>query len=255
MIATDITIVSTYATDRIYDATGNWIWDQQGGPCLFIVDAMQHQRISYRTLTPAKKALVDIKLDKAGEIGTVKSIPAFEVDWSSITSPYLLISTLLDEISLIKIEMYNGKICLDVQGFVRKARSDDRTTWTMPHGLYENCFCLKATEEELEYMPSRFVEQQKQKLLVVTRGPRGVEYWEKGKHKEAFPKEIIACSETIGAGDTFFCKCGCWTIPERISGCSYKQQSAYDLCFSKKEISIHDLLALFADSLALDQSG
>ena len=65
-------------------------------------------------------------------------------------------------------------------------------------------FAFKATEEELKYLPKQFVEKQKQKILFVTKGSRGVEYWEKGEHKEAFPKEIIACSHAIGAGDTFF---------------------------------------------------
>ena len=51
----DITVASVYATDRIYDQSGNWIRDQEGGPCLFIVDALKHQKISFNTLTPAEK--------------------------------------------------------------------------------------------------------------------------------------------------------------------------------------------------------
>ncbi len=204
MIAADITIVSSYAIDRIYNDTGNWLCDREGGPCLFIVDAIQDQKISYQTLAPAEKAVVDIKIDKTGETGTVKFVPTFEVDWSAIVSPYVLISTLFDEISLAKIETCKGNICLDVQGYVRKARSDGKTIWSLPNELYGNCFCIKATEQELKYLPSQFIEQQKQNILLVTKGARGVEYWNRGKRKEVFPNEVVNCSHTLGAGDTFF---------------------------------------------------
>ena len=85
---------------------------------------------------------MDIKIEKTGEVGTIKFTPVLEIDWSSINSPYLIISTLLDEISLDKIDTYNGNVCLDVQGFTRKVRTDGKTTWTVPDALYKNCFCL-----------------------------------------------------------------------------------------------------------------
>lgn len=204
MIQSNITVVSSYAIDRIYDKAGNWIDNQQGGPCLFIVDAMQRQKISYHVLSPIKKALVNIHVYDGQEFGTIKFVPNFDVDWSAIISPFIIISTVLDELSLDNIENYNGKTCLDVQGFVRKTRSVGRTIWNVPPALYSCCFCVKATQEELKYLPNQFIEQQKRKVLIVTRGSRGVEYWENGVHKEILPKEVVSCSNAIGAGDTFF---------------------------------------------------
>lgn len=204
MNAPDITVASSYATDRIFDGADKWICDREGGPCLFILDALRSQKISYDVLAPEEKAIVDIKIDENGEVGTVKFVPELEVDWSSISSKYVLISTLFDEISLAGIETYKGNVCLDVQGYVRKVRTGGKTMWSVPNAFYENCFCVKATELELKYLPSQFIEQQKQNILLVTRGEHGVEYWNRGKRKEISPKEVISSSHTLGAGDTFF---------------------------------------------------
>jgi len=63
---------------------------------------------------------------------------------------------------------------------------------------------LKVTEEELQYVPADGIEDQKNRILLVTKGKAGVTAFVQGEQMEFVPPRLVTSKNTIGAGDTFF---------------------------------------------------
>ncbi len=76
--------------------------------------------------------------------------------------------------------------------------------WKVPEKTAESIFCLKATEKETKYLPKSFINSQKQKVLLITKGKSGCEIYGFGKKKSIKPSMIVKSPDTIGAGDYFF---------------------------------------------------
>lgn len=203
MNAPSLVVASTFAIDRLFDQDGRIIQEQSGGPCLFIRQVLERENIPFVTLTPSEPARVDIRIQNGEEIGSVVYVPTFPVDWKTILAPNLFISTIQDEISLEGIEEYSGRLFMDAQGFVRLSKQQG-LKWSLSDSLRQQVFCLKATEDECGFIDPAFIEEQKTRLLLITRGAKGATYWISGKRLEVAPKEMIRSSDTLGAGDTFF---------------------------------------------------
>jgi sugar/nucleoside kinase (ribokinase family) len=62
---------------------------------------------------------------------------------------------------------------------------------------------MKGNEEEIGKLPRNILENQKKKMLIITRGARGVLVYFHNKKYEFIGKKIRSVN-TIGAGDTFF---------------------------------------------------
>ena len=203
MNAPSLFVASTLAIDRLFDQDGRIIQEQSGGPCLFIRRVLERENIPFTALTPSEPARVDIRIQSGEEIGSVVYVPTFPIDWKTILAPNLLISTIQDEISLEGVEEYSGRLFMDVQGFVRLLKQQG-LKWRLSDSLKQQVFCLKATEDECRFIDPAFIEEQKTRLLLMTRGAKGVMYWVSGMRFEVAPKEVIRTSDTLGAGDTFF---------------------------------------------------
>ena len=94
---------------------------------------------------------------------------------------------------------------MDIQGYVRDGSDfGKKKYWNPPEEVVNSIFCLKGTSEELLYIPSSFLESQKQKILIETKGQLGCEIFIRGKHRAIHPSRIVDTNDTIGAGDTFF---------------------------------------------------
>ena len=116
----------------------------------------------------------------------------------------MLISSVLDEFNLDNLQNYQGKVFLDIQGYGRD-RNDfgQKKLWEPNDNIFANIFCLKGTKEELKNIPSKYIQKQKKKILIITNGEYGSEIFSFGKHYLIKPLSIIVCKNTIGAGDTF----------------------------------------------------
>lgn len=203
MSAPNLVVASTLAMDRLLDQRGQLIREQPGGPFMFIQQVLKQENIPFINLTPSEPAVVDIRLQDGEEVGSVTYVPFFTIDWKTISAPNILVSTILDETSLDGIEGFSGKLFVDAQGFVRTAKKQG-FKWNLADALQRRIFCLKATEEECRFIEPAFIEEQKTRLLLMTRGAKGVICWAFGEQFEVSPKETIHSSDTIGAGDTFF---------------------------------------------------
>lgn len=199
-----ITVLATSAIDVLEDERLNQISSQPGGPSYFIAQVFNANNLSYEKLMhPQIK--VEIQVTPRGEFSKIaERAKTLNIDYSNITTPYLLISTVLEDFSLDGIKDYKGKAFLDVQGYVRDGSDfGKKRSWT-PNAM-DAFFCIKGTEEEISYLPKDLIEIQKTKLLIITKAENGVDWYYKGTFKSIRPLKIITnLKDTIGAGDYFF---------------------------------------------------
>lgn len=200
-----ITIFSTFANDQLVSENGSVIGKQNGGPAFYLNRALKSEG-AFFVMKTGPKMKVQILITRKGEFGRVSKRPAQkEIQFSQIKTPILLISSVLDEFDLINLSTFKGRIFLDVQGYVRDGNDFGKKKFWKPSGeAFANIFCLKGTEEELQNMPKPYIEAQKQKILLITKGKLGCEVFAFGKRYRIKPSKVVANKNTIGAGDTFF---------------------------------------------------
>jgi sugar/nucleoside kinase (ribokinase family) len=95
---------------------------------------------------------------------------------------------------------------LDIQGFVRQKKSNkfgakrfcDEIT-----GIIDKIDILKCNSKEFKFLPEKVIEKAKEKILIETKGAKGVRLWKEGSRLDFKPKKIIKTENAIGAGDTF----------------------------------------------------
>lgn len=149
---------------------------------------------------------VQILLTKNRELGKVlqKSRPE-RIIFSRINTPFLIISSLLDEFELSNLSRFKGKTFLDIQGYVRNGSNFGKKRYWRPNKeIFTTIFCLKGTREELNYIPTSYIKKQKKKILLTTNSKYGCEVFAFGKRSVFRPSKVINGENTIGAGDTFF---------------------------------------------------
>lgn len=196
-----IIILSSFAQDRLFNKRGQILREQQGGPAYFIQSVFEEESANFEI--PYQSTFeVEILITNKGEFGRIKSKPKpTKVSWQSINQPTVLVSSILDEFSFDNIEDYKGQVFIDVQGYVRDATNfGKKKFWDVDLQRY---FCVKGTREEISYLPRDQVNNQKQKMLLVTIGAKGSILYFKGKKITAKPVREMKSADTIGAGDTF----------------------------------------------------
>src|SRR5574337_1719378 len=148
----NLTVISTFATDRILNDKGKLIREQEGGPRFYISKALKKAKIDFNIIS-YPQITMEIVLKKNDEFGRVATkISPKRIDFGMISTPYLMISSLLNEYSLKELEKYKGKIFLDIQGFVRNGMDfGKKKFWNVPEKIANSIFCLKAADYEIEY--------------------------------------------------------------------------------------------------------
>jgi len=200
-----ITIFSTFTQDKIIDKKGGLISSQKGGPAFHISNVLKEENILFELIT-APVMDIEILKTKDNEIGRVKTeLKIQKIDFSKIKTPILVISTILNEFNLNGVSSFKGKVFLDVQGYVRDGSNfGGKKQFSPSKEIVSSIFCLKGTEEEIKYISSDFIEQQKQKIIIITKGSSGCEVFISGERFKLKTKKTVNAFETIGAGDTFF---------------------------------------------------
>ncbi|MBI2645300.1 bifunctional hydroxymethylpyrimidine kinase/phosphomethylpyrimidine kinase [Candidatus Uhrbacteria bacterium] len=201
----ELAVLSTFSHDTLIRKDESVINRQEGGPAFYIKKVLEEEKTRY-ILKTGKKMNVEILVTKREEFGRVpkNSIPK-KIKFSQIVTPFLLISSVLDEFNLENLYGFKGKIFFDIQGYVRDG--DDfgkKKTWKPSKEVFGNIFCLKGTKEELQNIPKKQREAQKKKILLITKGERGSEIFVFGKRYIVKPSKVIRSKNTVGAGDTFF---------------------------------------------------
>jgi len=201
----NITILSTFAKDKLFSEGGVLIRKQEGGPALFLKQALKNDGQDF-VLQTGPKMEVEILVTEKGEFGKIsRKLKSKRVSFSKIKTSFLIISSLLDEYDLAKLPTFKGKVFLDIQGYVRNGKDfGKKKIWKPDKEIFANIFCLKGTKEEMQNLPTQYIQQQKQKLLLITNGKHGCEVFAFGKRFVIKPSKVVKSKDTIGAGDTFF---------------------------------------------------
>jgi uncharacterized protein (TIGR00725 family) len=207
-IKSTLTVVSSWARDIFFDGQVNVVSVQSGGPAQFICQALAKLglQLSWNAITGQVLDVEILPVPGEAEAGRIKFSGKAQI-LPSLKSPNLLLSTLLNEWDIQKLQRYAGLIFLDAQGFVRKPDGafGQKQVWIQAMELGCHIFCVKATEEELLFLPERFVRNQKaERCLIVTKGSKGSEVFHQGQRFEVVPKKVVFPADTVGAGDAFF---------------------------------------------------
>lgn len=201
----DISVVSSYATDRLINAaTMQVIKEQRGGPVLYIVQALQALGLEPRVYT-GEEMLVEILVREDDEFGKIHEarvknpLPKLHTDST-------IVSTLLDEWDLSKASDYSGKLFVDIQGYVRDGSAFGRKkAWEDITVLAPAIFCLKGNDVEVGMLPQEVIADQSQnRMLIITKDSAGVEIHYKNERYDYAPQQVMHPPHTIGAGDTWF---------------------------------------------------
>lgn len=199
-----IAVFSSRAQDILINENNEVISKQDGGPILFIENALKNSGVSF-SLNTGELINVEILMTNEGEFGRVPQKPLIKSIPENIDSKCVLVSTILNEWSIDTLSKFNGKLFIDIQGFVRDGNDFGRKNyWNDVRNFPRDIYCLKGTREEVGYLPKEIFEKQKKSLLVITDGSKGLEFYENGESYKVPAKEINKPKDTIGAGDTFF---------------------------------------------------
>jgi hypothetical protein len=203
MRSNTVTLVSTYTEDVLVDDFGTTLRSVKGGPAYFISKALEDIEIPVTCVT-GDPMTVEILLRTDGEFGRIVDIPKRQTLPRDI-SDWVIVSTVLDEWDIINTVAKPKYLCVDLQGFVRDGREfGSKHAWAEAINAISIAYCIKGTKEEISFLPPEAIEQQKQKLLVITDGSEGLDLYFKGTRTHIDGVTIRGLPDTIGAGDTFF---------------------------------------------------
>lgn len=201
----NISVVSTYATDRLIDAKTMEVRSvQRGGPVLYIVRALEELGLKPEVYT-GEEMLVEILVKDDDEFGKIHE-PRITKTLPNISTKSAIVSTLLREWDLSNAENYSGKLFVDIQGYVRDGSEfGKKKKWENIVSIAPYIFCLKGNDIEIAMLPAEVVkDQKKNRMLIITKDKKGVDVFYKGQYLSSEPNSIINPPNTIGAGDTFF---------------------------------------------------
>ncbi|MBT4849542.1 hypothetical protein HON36_01680 [Candidatus Parcubacteria bacterium] len=193
-----IKIYSTFSEDITYK-NNNLVKKSLRGPAFYIKNVLEKNNIDYK-LFKGQNYQVKIKILDNDEIGEIvsKNIPQQKIQ-DLDKGDNILISTIADEWLLSNDIPKSTKIFLDAQGYLRIfSKNDD----FYKQNFWNNIYCLKGTEDEINNLPENIIEQQKQKLLIISKNKDGCSVFHQSKQYD-FSIKPVKVEDTIGAGDTF----------------------------------------------------
>ena len=198
----NLTVLASFAIDRLLDKRGLLLCEQKGGPALFLQRVLGEEKIPF-DIPYSSTLKVEILVAPKGEFGKVKTkAKPIKVSWRSLNTSAVLISTILDEYDLEGMEAYKNQVFLDVQGYVRDGENfGKKKYWDLSS---DSILCVKGTREEISYLPKDFVKKQKQRMLLITFDSKGSILYFENEAISAKPTKIVRAADTIGAGDSFF---------------------------------------------------
>jgi succinylglutamate desuccinylase len=196
-----IQVISTFAKDTVIDLNHNIEEVTDGGPAFWISSALKKVGANFNIKTAKKKARVKIRIVGDYEEGRIISCPKIN-SASIVYDKPTLISTISNEFDLKNICKTTSLIAVDIQGYIRAPKALEAKFKISPD-IYSRISILKATQDELRYLDNEFIESQKKRILIVTKGASGFDVYSKGRLIRIKAKRI-SVSNSIGAGDCLF---------------------------------------------------
>ncbi len=198
-----ITVVSSHSDDTIIDSSGIVREVVPGGPAFYITNALQKRNVRHK-LYANQKIGVEVLSKDGMEIGRVPETPYSEEIGTLELSDWVIVSTVLNEWNFNGMEKLPPYTFVDLQGFVRDGHNfGQKHVWEEPAALLGKVYCIKGTKEETKYLPKSVIEEQKNRLLIITDAENDIEVFSEGKRQSIPVVKAGSLRSTIGAGDTF----------------------------------------------------
>ncbi|MDE2038046.1 MAG: hypothetical protein KGI69_02375 [Patescibacteria group bacterium] len=195
-----IKVISSLADDVIFHE-GQKGEVREGGPAFWISDALRHRGQDFELITGEQRSEVEIMVRDGEEIGKIVSVSPIEIN-GRLDADAFIISTISDEFNIQNIESLDGLVAVDLQGYVRAAKSDDRKL-VIDQRLASLIGIAKLTRDEASHVIG--LDLLKDKILLITDGEKGFDLYANGALHH-FDGEPIRAKDTIGAGDTLFAR-------------------------------------------------
>ena len=198
-------IVSTFATDIIYFLDKRIVEKHPGGSGYWIRRVFDKNNINYTIFSGEYEASIEAKITEGQPLpGKIKNLsPIIIREKASFDGT--VICTMKDEFNILDVGKISGVIALDVAGFTRKGKWGEKKgkVELPPSRIRKKITILKANHEELPFIPKEWIDEQKQKrILLHTLGGNGVDMWTRGKQYH-FKAPDLQPKNVLGAGDTF----------------------------------------------------
>jgi hypothetical protein len=195
----EVTLVASYTLDRIIYADGESL-TQQGGPASYIGAVLKQEGVGFEVV-PGEEFEVDLKVFEQEVVVQIHVCDQPQPIPLPLKSEYLIVSPIAGEWPLIDPH-YCGRVCMDIQGYVPLcSENDEKREISIPPDFCP--YALKATAEELTYLPADFVEAQKKRILVITKGKKGADLYYRDDFHHFDPPFVVEVIDAIGAGDSF----------------------------------------------------
>ena len=154
---------------------------------------MKELKVPHKILLAKPDAKVEIRMPE--EKGVTISVGKIKLP-RTLKADATIISTIGNEFNLRDLDKLSGLIVLDLQGFARTKKG----RINFPPKNLQRIGVLKVTQSELKSLKLRDVQDQKKRILLVTKGAGGFKVFAKDKVYKFFAKKSKA-SDTLGAGD------------------------------------------------------
>lgn len=197
----EITVISSFAEDEIFYTEFEETEIHKGGPALWIIKALESLNFNPRVFTGKLNAKVKIIRENMEERGSIVSVEPIILP-SLLSADLFIISTISDEFNLENIKKIHGTVALDIQGYARKLKNTNKKLM-IPKEIVTSITMLKGTETEVACLEDEFLNDQKRRTLIITKGETGFDIFFHEKKYE-FAANRIFVKNTIGAGDSFF---------------------------------------------------
>lgn len=197
-----ITLIASHTVDHIEDHDRGIQIKRSGGPAYYCGTAISS--LGYKPAIIAGKKPVDvfitvsdhkehIHIDQIQTIGLPERLP----------SRNIILSPILGEFDLRELRSRRCVVFLDAQGYIRAPQGRIELDWQCDLRNLDNIVALKVNRREFRHVHKSIIYVFKHRILLLTKGPDGVELWDHGKRID-IQGHKMKTTDTLGAGDTFF---------------------------------------------------
>lgn len=205
-----LSLVSTYVDDIFISHDNKILKIDRAGP-MYYLDRSIDRSIPKNLIFDQKITInlfvtEDGKPDETRHRGVVyQPIESKIIDISKLKN-WMIVSTVFDEWDISALKQYHGKICIDIQGCVRKypymgiKQRPDKFL-----DILSFAYCLKGTKNEISYIPPEIINNVQMKgIVLITDEDNIITILHKNNVAKVNPPTLKNIYISKGSGDVFF---------------------------------------------------
>lgn len=197
-----ITLIASHTIDHIDDLDRGTKTERSGGPAHYCGTAISSLGYKPTIVTGRKPVDVFITISDHKEHIRIDHVQKITLP-RRLPSRNIILSPILGEFDLRELRSLRCNVFLDAQGYIRAPEGRAELDWQCDLRDLENVIALKVNRREFGHVHKSIIDVFKHRILLLTKGPDGVELWYHGSRINIRGHKIRT-TDTLGAGDTFF---------------------------------------------------